>query len=196
MKNKKILILLVGIIAIIAIVCAVVLSKKNKNNTQIGETKPNTVLKVEAPAKELPEETADITLYIGQEETYTQIYAKYNENANKQEQVKRLLEKIGLTIGYKLEINRVEVTDEKILIDFKSTSAPFNDSAYFGNEEDGLFIEDYKTLVYRIFDSIKVTLQSHFGENVKIYYTVDGNSMRFTNITPQLTIGENVPYGM
>ena len=199
MKNKKTILIILAVIIIIAVVVLAFVLTKNKNNNNnndnsVGEVSPNNPVTVESPANELPDETTEVTLYVGEGENYTQVSAKYNANADKQEQIKRLVEKIGISIGYKIEVNKVEITDNEIHIDFKSTGAPFNDSAYFGNEAEGLFVEDYKTLVYRIFDSIKQTLQSVYGESTQIYYTVDEKSMSFNNITPRLAIGADIPY--
>ena len=198
MKNKKAVIVIIAVIIIIAIVCLTLVLTKNKdnnnNNNSVGEVSPNNPITIEPPANELPDETTEVTLYVGESENYTQVQAKYNANADKQEQIKRLIEKIGISIGYKIEVNKIAATDSEIHVDFKSTGAPFNDSAYFGNETEGLFVGDYKTLVYRIFDSIKQTLQATYGENTQIYYTVDGKSITFNNITPRLAIGADIPY--
>lgn len=194
MKKRKILIPIIILITIIIIAIIIIVTKsKSKNDTGENEN-TNKAQTVIAPTKDLPDETTDITLYIGEKENYKQISAKYNDTAPKQEQIKRILEKIGIELGYKIEINNIEITNEKIVIDFKSTGAPVNDGAYFGGETQELFVGDYTTLVYRIFDSIKETLQKHFGENIKIYYVVDGKDMTFNNINPRLVIGKDIEY--
>lgn len=194
MKKRKILIPIIILITIIIIAIIIIVTKsKSKNDTGENEN-TNKAQTVIAPTKDLPDETTDITLYIGENENYKQISAKYNDTAQKQEQIKRILEKIGIELGYKIEINNIEITNEKIVIDFKSTGAPVNDGAYFGGETQELFVGDYTTLVYRIFDSIKETLQAHFGEDIKIYYVVDGKDMTFNNITPRLAIGKDIEY--
>lgn len=190
-QNQRIIIICaIAIVAIAATIIILTTKKENNNQQQMGQNDSYKVQKVEPPVKELPEEKDSITLYIGE----SKIPAKYNKNAEKQEQIKRILEKIGLSIGYKIEINKAEIDNEKIVIDFKETSAPFNDSAYFGNEEEGMFIENYNKLVYTIFESIKQTLNNTFGENLKIYYTVNGQSKAFNNITPRLVISREIEY--
>lgn len=195
MKNKKILIIVAVVIIIAIVVILIAMNNKQKNQEIPNENvnQGNTTL-VEGPKKELPDETEKISLYLGKGEAYKQIDAKYNSSSEKNEQVKRIIEKIGIAIGYKIETTSIKIDNNKIYIDFKATSAPFNDSAYIGQESEGVFIENYKDLVYETFESINKTLKSCYGENTEVYYTVEGREINITNIVPQLRIDPTKPF--
>lgn len=152
------------IIVVLLIIGGIFLYQKSKD-TETNHNNENTVNFENI-------NTVEGTIYVGYENTYIEFNVEYNKNLETIDQAKFLIQEIGNAIGYKIIVNDITSGKGGMSIDFSSEGAPFNDTdTYVGNERQHIF--DRETLIYTIFDSIKETLQKHFGENMDVWYTVD-----------------------
>ncbi len=178
MKKSTIAILVVVIIAIVAVIF-VFANNNNTQTTNSNVSKENT---------EATEKISKATIYVYEKESsYIPYEVEYDENLSTIEQAQFLIKEIGDFIGYSIIVNDISNGKGCMAIDFSKNSAPFNDiDTHIGNEK--MFIYDRESLIYTIFNSIKETLQKHFGENMDVWYTVDSEEIKFDafNITIDL----------
>lgn len=167
MKN-----VIITIIIMILIVAVVFLGYKylsikdninNSNNTQSEVINNDNNSFVNDEESNTSSDEDNTTIYIGTENNFEEYKVNIDKNTDVMEQAKQIVEEIGKTIGYNIEV--VDIVNGKggITVNFSSNSAPFNLDAYIGNGK--IEINDNKELVYTIFDSIQKTLKEYFGGN-------------------------------
>ena len=124
---------------------------EEQNNTSNNKSDSNTTSQSEE------NQEYNTTIYIGTEDNFEEFTVNIDKSGSATYQASQILEAIGDILGYRLIAN--DITDGKggMTIDFNSNSAPFNSDSYIGNGKTE--INDDKTLVYTIFDSIQKTLK-------------------------------------
>lgn len=162
----------------------------NSDNTQIEDNSDNNIVNDEK--LNTSNDEYNTILYIGMEDNFEEYKVNINKNTDVMEQAKQIVEEIGKTIGYNIEV--VDIVNGKggITVNFNSNSAPFNLDAYIGNGK--IEINDNKVLVYTIFDSIQKTLKEYFGGNPDIWYVVEDQEIIIDTIKPELYLPYEEPY--
>ena len=126
---------------------------------------------------------------------FTNINVKINNSDTKEGAVKALIQGVSDAIGYTIEVNSVSVEGNDIKIDFSSNSAPQqNETSYYAFGSEAYHILSPNGVAKTIFDSINKTLKSIYGEETKVYYSIDGNDILIDNITPIIQINKNEAY--
>ena len=202
MKNKKLIIstifLIIIIIAIIVISCINYSNKKQSNKKEDSNT--NTIIGFNSDKTvKVNNSGENTTVLIGQtnngNDNYTYISARIDKSASEQDQAFALINAISHSIGYKIEINYIEIKSNKIKIDFSDAAAPFEiDDSYVGNGLESYSIVSENGVAKTIFDSIYKTLINYFGNDVSIYYSVNNKDISITDITPKINISSTKPY--
>ena len=105
----------------------------------------------------------------------------------------KLLDGISELLSYKIITNSIEIKDTKMFIDFSKESAPFNSNAYTGKGTEIYKFDNYTSLVFGIFDSIKATMQNNFNSDLEIYLSVDEKPISL-DTTPKFNLTVSEPY--
>lgn len=106
-----------------------------------------------------------------------------------------LIDEIAKIIGYEIKINEVTSVAGGMSVNLKEDSAPFDvKNTYIGNNTEKYHLDDLENIVYTIFDSINETLQQYYGENLKVYFSKDGNDIVIDTITSVFRIVTTEPY--
>ena len=196
---KKIIIFLIIIILIMTAVflgynyLTKIKNTSNSDNTQIednNDNSDNNIVNDEQLNASIDE--YNTILYIGMEDNFEEYKVNIDKSTDFMEQAKQIVEEIGKTIGYNIEV--VDIVNGKggITVNFSLNSAPFNLDAYIGNGK--IEINDNKALVYTIFDSIQKTLKEYFGGNPDIWYVVEDQEITIDTINPELYLPYEEPY--
>ena len=138
-------------------------------------------------------------VYVGltdqDKDNYIFVSIKIDKKASTENQVKSLISEISDAINYKIDINSVEINDNKIKIDFAKTAAPFELQESRLNSENPKYIIQFDDVVGKtIFDSINKTLKSYFGEETEVYFSADSENINIQNETLTLNIDLSKPY--
>lgn len=144
------------------------LEQENSNETEPDEGNREVTMKI----------------YVGSEDQGYQDY-KINvmENSEVSSDLSKAINKIANVIGYRIKTNSIEVQENEYRIDFKDSSAPFEiEESYVGNGKEEMKLFDLESTIFTILDSIKTTIQNNYGDNIKVYYTVEGEEVSFENI--------------
>lgn len=184
---KKIIIFLIIIILIMTAVflgynyLTKIKNTSNSDNNIVNDEKLNTSI-----------DEYNTILYIGMEDNFEEYKVNIDKSTDVMEQAKQIVEEIGKTIGYNIEV--VDIVNGKggITVNFSLNSAPFNLDAYIGNGK--IEINDNKALVYTIFDSIQKTLKEYFGGNPDVWYVVEDQEITIDTINPELYLPYEEPY--
>ena len=196
---KKIIIFLIIIILIMTAVflgynyLTKIKNTSNSDNIQIednNDNSDNNIVNDEQLNTSIDE--YNTILYIGMEDNFEEYKVNIDKSTDVMEQAKQIVEEIGKTIGYNIEV--VDIVNGKggITVNFSLNSAPFNLDAYIGNGK--IEINDNKALVYTIFDSIQKTLKEYFGGNPDIWYVVEDQEIIIDTIKPELYLSYEEPY--
>lgn len=196
---KKIIIFLIIIILIMTAVflgynyLTKIKNTSNSDNTQIednNDNSDNNIVNDEQLNTSI--DAYNTILYIGMEDNFEEYKVNIDKSTDVMEQAKQIVEEIGKTIGYNIEV--VDIVNGKggITVNFSLNSAPFNLDAYIGNGK--IEINDNKALVYTIFDSIQKTLKEYFGGNPDIWYVVEDQEITIDTINPELYLPYEEPY--
>ena len=196
---KKIIIFLIIIILIMTAVflgynyLTKIKNTSNSDNTQIednNDNSDNNIVNDEQLNTSIDE--YNTILYIGMKDNFEEYKVNIDKSTDVMEQAKQIVEEIGKTIGYNIEV--VDIVNGKggITVNFSLNSAPFNLDAYIGNGK--IEINDNKALVYTIFDSIQKTLKEYFGGNPDIWYVVEDQEITIDTINPELYLPYEEPY--
>lgn len=164
----------------------------NSNNTQSEDINNDNNSFVNDEESNTSSDEDNTTIYIGTENNFEEYKVNIDKNKDVMEQAKQIINEIGKAIGYNIEV--VDIVNGKggITVNFSLNSAPFNLDAYIGNGK--IEINDDKTLVYTIFDSIQKTLKEYFGGNPDIWYVVEDQEITIDTINPELYLPYEEPY--
>ena len=164
----------------------------NSNNTQSEDINNDNNSFVNDEESNTSSDEDNTTIYIGTENNFEEYKVNIDKNKDVMEQAKQIINEIGKAIGYNIEV--IDIINGKggITVNFSSNSAPFNSDSYIGNGKTE--INDDKTLVYTIFDSIQKTLKEYFGGNPDIWYVVEDQEITIDTINPELYLPYEEPY--
>lgn len=101
-----------------------------------------------------------------------------------------LLEGLGNVLQVPIDVNKAEVLADRIVIDFKPSSAPISAPP---SGMEGQF-HDTNEYIFGVLDSIKATFHKHYGQQKEIYMSVEGKACLFQNANPQFKIQPDKPY--
>ena len=164
----------------------------NSNNTQSEDINNDNNSFVNDEESNTSSDEDNTTIYIGTENNFEEYKVNIDKNKDVMEQAKQIINEIGKAIGYNIEVIDIINGKEGITVNFSSNSAPFNSDSYIGNGKTE--INDDKTLVYTIFDSIQKTLKEYFGGNPDIWYVVEDQEITIDTINPKLYLPYEEPY--
>ena len=132
--KKKILIIIFIILLIVLIALGIIRqtpkTNESSNSNDLAnenENESESVIPDDIPQVNINGENSGI--YVGLtdqgRDNYTFISIKIDKETSKEEQVKSLISEISSASGYKIDINSVEIDENKIKVDFAKTAAPF-----------------------------------------------------------------------
>lgn len=200
--KKKILIIIFIILLIVLIALGIIRKtpKTNENtnsNDLANENESESVIPDDIPQVNVNGENSGI--YVGLtdqgRDNYTFISIKIDKETSKEEQVKSLISEISSATGYKIDINSVEIDENKIKVDFAKTAAPFEiEQSYTESENLKYNILLKESVAKTIFDSLNKTLKLYFGNSTEVYFSSDSQNINLENDIFKLNIDINKPY--
>ena len=192
--KKKILIIILFILLVFLIILGIFRMKtpSNEETSKDSTLNQNTTSQVNTNGE-------NSGIYVGvtdnSKENYLFLSIKIDKKSSKEEQISSLISEISTAIGYKIDINSIEVDGEKIKIDFAKTSAPFElENSYSSNNSQRYFITSKSVVAKTIFDSINKTLKSYFGSKTEVYFSADSENISIENEVLKINIDQNVSY--
>ena len=192
--KKKILIIILFILLVFLIILGIFRMKtpSNEETSKDSTLNQNTTSQVNTNGE-------NSGIYVGvtdnSKENYLFLSIKIDKKSSKEEQISSLISEISTAIGYKIDINSIEVDGEKIKIDFAKTSAPFElENSYSSNDSQRYFITSKSVVAKTIFDSINKTLKSYFGTKTEVYFSADSENISIENEVLKIDIDQNVSY--
>lgn len=192
--KKKILIIILFILLVFLIILGIFRMKtpSNEETSKDSTLNQNTTSQVNTNGE-------NSGIYVGvtdnSKENYLFLSIKIDKKSSKEEQISSLISEISTAIGYKIDINSIEVDGEKIKIDFAKTSAPFElENSYSSNDSQRYFITSKSVVAKTIFDSINKTLKSYFGSKTEVYFSADSENISIENEVLKINIDQNVSY--
>lgn len=196
MKNKILFIIVIFLVTLLVILSNWKTNKNNSSNP--NETSSNFILKSDTNSS-VNTSGENSGVYVGltdqDKDNYIFVSIKIDKKASPENQVKSLISEISDAINYKIDINSVEINDNKIKIDFAKTAAPFELQESRLNSENPKYIIQFDDVVGKtIFDSINKTLKSYFGEETEVYFSADSENINIQNETLTLNIDLSKPY--
>lgn len=106
--------------------------------------------------------------------------------------VARIIDSIGKIIGYNIICNSIEIGEKDgIIVDFSDKAAPFNIDVHLETNNKAYEMYDKLDIAKCVFDSINKSIKANFGENKKIYYSVNGQNIEISGMEK---INKNKPY--
>ena len=198
--KKKILIIIFIILLIVLIALGIIRkTPKTNENTNSNDlaSEDDIVIPDDVPPVNVNGENSGI--YVGLTDqgrnNYTFISIKIDKETSKEEQVKSLISEISSATGYKIDINSVEIDENKIKVDFAKTAAPFEiEQSYTESENLKYNILLKESVAKTIFDSLNKTLKSYFGNSTEVYFSSDSQNINLENDVFKLNIDINKPY--
>lgn len=192
-KHSKLLIIIItlvviSIILILGYLCIKVLSSEKTYTEQAILTDDTFVGISEGEVDNSTSSDENIINYSNEKQSPIYIIYKGEEKAFKMLHsedvtVARIIDCIGKIIGYTIRYNSIEIGEKNgIMIDFKENGAPFDISVHLETNDKAYEIYEQTDIAKCIFDSIKRTVNANFGENKKIYYSVNGQDIEISGM--------------
>lgn len=201
-KHKKILIITLSIVLLLIIIylghiCIKILSSEKTYKEQAvltddtfsgiseGEV-DNTTSSDENTINYSNEKQSPIyIIYKGEEKAFKMLHS---EDIT----VARIIDSIGKIIGYNIICNSIEIGEKDgIIVDFSDKAAPFNIDVHLETNNKAYEMYDKLDIAKCVFDSINKSIKANFGENKKIYYSVNGQNIEIPGMEK---INKNKPY--
>lgn len=201
-KHKKLIIivvtmLLISIVIFLGYLCIKVLSSEKTHTEQSiltddtfsgiseGEV-DNTTSSDENTINYSNEKQSPIyIIYKGEEKAFKMLHS---EDIT----VARIIDSIGKIIGYNIICNSIEIGEKDgIIVDFSDKAAPFNIDVHLETNNKAYEMYDKLDIAKCVFDSINKSIKANFGENKKIYYSVNGQNIEIPGMEK---INKNKPY--
>ncbi|MBC8530483.1 hypothetical protein [Gehongia tenuis] len=136
------------------------------------------------PEKEWIPEDQRATLYVVLGDSVQKYDAVCDRNASVNDQTMTLIHALGKALGMEFEV--LDITNGKggMTINFSKDSFPVNPDGYLELSDDDRVVHffDYETSAFSAMDSIKMTLQEHFGGNMPVYFTCEGGDIFLKNL--------------
>ena len=187
MKNKSLIIILIVLVLIFLLIINIKSDKQENIKNEINTNTSNTV-KINSKGE-------NSGIYVGINENYLFISIKINKNDSKENQVKSLISEISNSIGFKIDINSIEINNNQIHIDFAKTAAPFElQESNKEDESQPYFVSSESSVPQTIFESINKTLKSYFGSETEVYFSADSENINITNEISTINIDKNIAY--
>ena len=206
MKNKSLIIILIVLVLIFLLIINIKSDKQENINYMIVPLIDylDIILK---EGNYINAHLSDIPIYYtilegGNDKTfksrkisYLFISIKINKNDSKENQVKSLISEISNSIGFKIDINSIEINNNQIHIDFAKTAAPFElQESNKEDESQPYFVSSESSVPQTIFESINKTLKSYFGSETEVYFSADSENINITNEISTINIDKNIAY--
>ena len=187
MKNKFLIVILVFFILLLIFIINIKSSDKNNSENEVNTNNTNTI-----KINNNGENSGD---YVGMDDNFIFISIKINKNTSKENQVKSLITEISNSMGYKIDINSIEINENKIKIDFAKTSAPFELQESYNETDLQKYSVSSESIVPKtIFESINKTLKSYFGNETEVYFSADSENINIQNEALTINLDKNVAY--
>lgn len=195
---KKKFLIFVLIIFIFLLISFCLIKSKTSTKTNTNETSRDFIIQDNTVSK-INTHGENSGIYVGvtenEKDNYLFVSIKIDKTTSKENQIKSLISEIATSIGYKIDINSIEVDKDIIKIDFSDTGAPFElENSYSQTNSQKYYITSNYLVAKTIFDSINKTLKSYFGENTEIYFSVNQENINITNEILNIDINKNNPY--
>lgn len=189
MKRKILTIVLT--ILLITLIVLTILKPKLTNNNSKNETNRDFMLNDNPKANSKGENTI---IYVGvkdseDSENFSLVTIKVNKELSKEDQAKTIVSKISDSLGYKIELNSLEINENTIKLDLSKTGAPFDFEASYLNDSS-IYFPSTKVLTKAVFDSIDRSFKSYFGEDTEVYFSADSENIELESIS----IDSSKPY--
>lgn len=196
--KKKFLIIILIILIILLSVLMIFRSKLFKKDHSKKETSGNFILDSNTSSK-VNTSGENSGIYVGinddDKENFIFISIKINKKDSKENQIESLISEISTSIGYKININNLEIDENKIKIDFDKAYAPFElEESYKQTDAQKYFIASSSAVAKTIFDSINKTLKSYFGADTEVYFSVNSENINISNDLMTINLDKNVAY--
>lgn len=196
--KKKFLIIILIILIILLSVLMIFRSKLFKKDHSKKETSGNFILDSNTSSK-VNTSGENSGIYVGinddDKENFIFISIKINKKDSKENQIESLISEISTSIGYKININNLEIDENKIKIDFDKAYAPFElEESYKQTDAQKYFIASSSAVAKTIFDSINKTLKSYFGADTEVYFSVNSENINISNNLMTINLDKNVAY--
>lgn len=201
MKNKlKILFVLLAILIITGIALIIIEINHSKTNTITEPKNSNTIIGFSnnEPIK-VNQNGENTVVAIGQTTDNIENYIYYSiiveKTLSEEDQILELINSISKIIGYKININKITISNNEIHIDFSESAAPFETvSSYYGDGNEKYFINTESSLSKTIFDSINKTLLLYLGNNMQVFFSVNDENISINENSRQISINKNIDY--
>lgn len=151
------------------------------------------------PEKEWIPEDQRATLYVVLGENVQTYDAVCDGNASVNDQAMSLIHTLGKALGMEFEV--LDITNGKggMTINFSEESFPVNVDGYLELSDDDRVVHffDYETSAFSALDSIKMTLQKHFGGDMPVYFTCEDGDIFLKNLGSDgkgITVPGTEPY--
>ena len=196
MKNKILFIIVIFLVTLLVILSNWKTNKNNSSNP--NETSSNFILKSDTNSS-VNTSGENSGVYVGltdqDKDNYIFVSIKIDKKASPENQVKSLISEISNSIGFKIDINSIEINNNQIHIDFAKTAAPFElQESNKEDESQPYFVSSESSVPQTIFESINKTLKSYFGSETEVYFSADSENINITNEISTINIDKNIAY--
>lgn len=187
LKTQKIILLSLVVIFLIGGIAYFLINtipnnpKQNFNTAKVYKEEKNAVKVSSISTRDGFENSnlEDAIIYVGTySSNFTAYSVKIDRSLNIAKKAESIVNEIGNIIGYNIDLLNVNSSKGDIKIDFKSSSAPFNNSSsYVGNGKELRKIDNSDTLIYTVLDSIKYSIKSYIDKNINVYYLLESKEI-------------------
>ena len=197
MKNKILIVLFV--VLVIILVTIVSMKSKKASSPTNQETSKNPISQANTVSS-INSHGENTGIYVGVTESegnenYLYISTNINKKASQEEQIRSLISAISESTGYQIDINSVNINDNRITIDLAKTAAPFElVESYQDTGSQKYYITADYVVAKTLFDSINKTLKSYFGSDTKVYLSADSQDIHIENEILKIDIDATKPY--
>lgn len=139
----------------------------------------------------------DYMIYImnnGEVESTVTVTKQIEDNINLNCIYSELLYELMDTIGYSVEIKNIEVTYEKVSIEFGDDSDFFYPERYNVALVNPVKYSGYDSMAWGILDSIRETIRQNLNEEVEIRYTKAGEVLQLPKLKVEVTFPDEEAY--
>lgn len=147
------------------------------------------------PNEEKKSETFEIFVVLrGYLFSSKEVDISYDEKEYQESEISlTLVNEVSHYLGIPLSLNDIHYLNDVVTIDFKSTSFPMQGN-YEAITDTLLKYNSYDEMTFSILDSIWLTMQNYFGEDISVVYQVDGEALKLYKLRMKVDFGASEKY--
>jgi len=147
------------------------------------------------PDEEKKSETFEIFVVLrGYLFSSKEVKLSYDEKEVQESEISlTLVNEVSNYLGIPLSLNDIHYLNDVVTIDFKSTSFPLQGN--FETFTDTLLeYNSYDEMTFSILDSIWLTMQNYFGEDISVVYQMDGEDLKLNKLRMKVDFASSEKY--